>query len=188
MNGTPRPAAPRERRGTQPDPVLRIVCPPGDTERDALGRKEREAPGWRCRRSSIHRAALATSVALVLGASIGGCGGASGTSDAIPKSSPDITPPTDTSAEKAAAQTTSTSTTSTTSKGTSGAGSSSESSSGEAGKGESGGESSGGESSGESTKGGGAGGTSAEKEKASSEGGGSKAGGEASPSGGASAP
>jgi hypothetical protein len=128
---------------------------------------------------------LAAAAILLASLALLACGGASGTSDAVPKSTPNIIPPTDTTAEKAAALTTSTSTTSTKSTGTSGEGSSSESSGGE-------GEEGGGEeaSSGESASGAAneaAGGTSAgEKEKASGEG--VKGTGEANHTGGANAP
>jgi hypothetical protein len=57
------------------------------------------------------RVALAACAALLCGLTLGACGGSS-VSDAVPKSTPYITPPTNTSAEVAAAQTTSTSTTS----------------------------------------------------------------------------
>ncbi|HXW58809.1 MAG TPA: hypothetical protein VEJ23_04960, partial [Solirubrobacteraceae bacterium] len=56
------------------------------------------------------RVALIAALAL-MGAGLSACGGASSSSDAVPKSTPEITPPTDTSAEKAAGQTTSTATT-----------------------------------------------------------------------------
>ena len=59
------------------------------------------------------RVAIAASVVLLCSVSLTACGGGSNVSDAVPKSTPDIIPPTDTSAEKAAVQTTSTSTTST---------------------------------------------------------------------------
>ena len=51
---------------------------------------------------------------LLCSVGLAACGGGGNVSDAVPKSTPEITPPTDTSAEKAAVQTTSTSTTSTT--------------------------------------------------------------------------
>ena len=90
-------------------PVVRPARPEGPQRlphlRPAHGTAGREdararllaASRWRC---SCWRSALSA------------CGGSS-VSDAVPKSTPEITPPTDTSAEKAAAQTTSTSTTST---------------------------------------------------------------------------
>jgi hypothetical protein len=132
------------------------------------------------------RAAIAASILLLCSVGLGACGGGSSVSDTVPKSTPDITPPTDTSAEKAAVQTTSTSTTSTakSSEGTS-TGSGEESSSSEEAASSGGSESGASESNGES-----AGGTSA--------GGTAKTGGEAAketpkesaatPSGGASAP
>ena len=58
------------------------------------------------------RIALAVCTALLSGFALGACGSSS-VSDAVPKSTPDIVPPNDTSAEKAAIQTTSTSTTKT---------------------------------------------------------------------------
>ena len=133
------------------------------------------------RGGSLRASALALALALLLGAvTLAACGGGSSASDAVPKSTPEITPPNDTSAEKAAAQTTSTSTTST-SKTTTTKG---ESSANESGGNEateeptSGGSSSGAsEESKEATP---SGGSSAEKEKESAAG--------ASPSGGASAP
>ena len=64
-------------------------------------------------RSLSARAAVVALALLLAGGTLGACGGGSSVSDAVPKSTPDITPPNDTSAEKAAAQTTSTSTTST---------------------------------------------------------------------------
>ena len=65
-------------------------------------------------RAARSRLALARAVARrrVLAGAAPACGGSS-VSDAVPKSTPDITPPNDTSAEKAAVQTTSTSTTTT---------------------------------------------------------------------------
>src|SRR5271165_247431 len=87
--------------------------------------------------ASIGRAAAVASIVLLAGSTFAACGGASASSDAVPKSTPDIIPPTDTSAEKASAQTTSTSTAS---KGASGTTSSA---------GSSGAESTGSESSGE---------------------------------------
>jgi hypothetical protein len=133
------------------------------------------------------RAAIAASILLLCSVGLGACGGGSSVSDTVPKSTPDITPPTDTSAEKAAVQTTSTSSTSTTksSEGTS-TGSGEEPSSSEEAASSGGSESGASESNGES-----AGGTSAA-------GGTAKTGGEAAketpkesaatPSGGASAP
>jgi hypothetical protein len=128
------------------------------------------------------RAAIAASIVLLCSVSLAACGGGSNVSDAVPKSTPDITPPTDTSAEKAAVQTTSTSTTSTakSSEGTSTAageessGEASPSGGSESGPSESNGEAAGGTSAGESSKS--SGGASASKESA------------ATPSGGASAP
>ncbi len=132
--------------------------------------------------ASIGRAAAVASIALLAGSTFAACGGSSVSSDAVPKSTPDIIPPTDTSAEKASAPTTSTSTTS---KGASGATSSTGASSEEASSGESSGEPSSSESSSGSAGGGAAGGTAAEKEKASEP---TKGTGEASPTGGANAP
>ena len=161
MNGSTRPLVSRDHRGTQPVGLGRRTWP----------------------RSSTGRPTLAAFAVLSVSLTLAACGGGSSVSDVTPKSTPDITPPTDTTAEKAAVQTTSTSTTSTTSTSTPGEGSSSESSSGETSKSEAG-ESSSGES---SSKSGAAGGTSVEeKEKASGES--SKGTGESSPSGGASAP
>jgi len=137
------------------------------------------------RLSSARLAAIA-SVMLFASLTLVACGGGSSTSDVVPKSTPDIIPPTNTSAEKASAQTTSTSTTS---KGATGTGSSSGSTGEEAAGSESSGEPSSSEGASGSATGGPAGGTSAgEKEKAASTEGSSKAGSEASPSGGASAP
>jgi hypothetical protein len=128
------------------------------------------------------RVALAVSLVLLCAISLGACGGGSSVSDVVPKSTPDITPPSDTSAEKASVQSTSTSTTSTTP-----AGKSSEGSSGEETK-------EGGEASS------GAGSPSGESESSKSEAGGTSAGGsakeesatkgeaKASPTGGAGAP
>jgi hypothetical protein len=59
------------------------------------------------------RALLATGLVLLCPVGLAACGGGSNASDAVPKSTPEIIPPTDTSAEKAAVQTTSTATTST---------------------------------------------------------------------------
>jgi hypothetical protein len=61
-------------------------------------------------RSAHARIALSVLAALLSSAALAACGGSS-VSDAVPKSTPDITPPTNTSAEKAAIQTTSTTTT-----------------------------------------------------------------------------
>ncbi|MCW3067601.1 MAG: hypothetical protein JWL67_226, partial [Solirubrobacterales bacterium] len=66
----------------------------------------------RRRRPETVRALAAACVALLAGGTLGACGSSS-VSEPLPKSTPDITPPSDTSAEKAAAQTTSTSTTAT---------------------------------------------------------------------------
>jgi len=119
--------------------------------------------------------------ALLAGVMLGGCGGGNTAADVVPKSTPNITPPTDTSAEKAAAQKTSTSATGATGT-TSTTGAASSESSGEGSSSESGGEA----SSEKPAEGGPAGGTEAEKEKAAPTE--SKGTGEASPSGGASAP
>lgn len=55
----------------------------------------------------------AAGLALACGTGLGACGGSSNISDAIPKSTPEITPPTNTSIERQATQTTSTSAVST---------------------------------------------------------------------------
>jgi hypothetical protein len=70
-------------------------------------------------RSTHVRIALAALAALLSGVALAACGGSS-VSDAVPKSTPDITPPANTSAEKAAVQTTSTTTTATKSTPTTG--------------------------------------------------------------------
>jgi hypothetical protein len=117
---------------------------------------------------------------LLAGTMLAGCGGGNTAADVVPKSTPNIIPPTDTSAEKAAAQKTSTS--STGAKGTTRptgetasesetAGGSSEEASSEKSS---------------TPEGGAAGGTEAEKEKAAPTE--SKGTGEASPTGGANAP
>jgi hypothetical protein len=159
---------------------------PADGADDASGRKAlrsaevviapipRSAP-----LKAVRRPAALLAMLLLAGFALGGCGG-SKVSDPLPKSTPDITPPNDTSIEKAAGQTTSTSTTATKSTSTTGEGSSE---SGSEGSKEGGEESSSGGSAGAG------GGTAAEKEK--TEGttkGGSEAGGGSSPTGGASAP
>jgi hypothetical protein len=131
-------------------------------------------------RPASRRPALLAAL-VVLGAFVlGGCGGSS-VSDAVPKSTPDITPPTDTSIEKAAVQTTSTSTTAT------GTGTTGEPAK-EGGTGETpkeGGE----EAAKEGAASGAGGGTAAEKEKSTEASkGGSEAAGGGSPTGGASAP
>jgi hypothetical protein len=147
--------------------------------RSAHGTPERpEASRVRIRRAALP--ALLAGMALLSGAALAACGGTS-VSDAVPKSTPDITPPTDTSAEKAAVQTTSTSTTSTKTTSTTGEGTStSEGGTGEAAK----------EPSKEaSSEVGAAGGAAAEKEKEKAPSSESSKGGEpASPTGGASAP
>jgi hypothetical protein len=123
------------------------------------------------------RVALAACLALLCGLGLSACGGAS-VSDPVPKSTPDITPPTDTSAEKASIQTTSTSTTA--SKTTT---STSEAESSEAS------ETPSEESSGTAGQGTAAGGTAAEeKEKAAGKEGTKESEAESSPTGGASAP
>ena len=74
----------------------------------APGRAAHVSGGWpRLRR------ALAGCAAVMSATVLAACGGSS-VSDAVPKSTPEITPPTNTAAEKAAVQTTSTSATSTT--------------------------------------------------------------------------
>ena len=83
------------------------------------------------------RIALAVCTALLSGFALGACGSSS-VSDAVPKSTPDILPPNDTSAEKAAVQTTSTSTTTTKTKTSTGE-SETESPEGETSSGETGG-------------------------------------------------
>jgi hypothetical protein len=133
-------------------------------------------------RAFTTRTALALSVALLAGLTLSACGGGSHTSDVVPKSTPDIVPPADNSAEKAAGQTTSTSTSATGAKGATGEASEASSESGS----ESSEESSSKEASSEGTGGGAAGGTSAEKEKAPTEN--SKGTAEPSPTGGANAP
>ncbi len=135
---------------------------------------------------SRHSPQLAILLAVMLFASLtlAACGGGSDSAEAVPKSTPDIIPPTNTSAEKASAQTTSTSTTSKGATGTGSTGSTGEEGSGS----ESSGEPSSSEGSSESPSGGAAGGTSAgEKEKAASKEA-TKGESQASPSGGASAP
>jgi cytoskeletal protein RodZ len=151
------------------------------------GSPENSAQLRRSPRLLSGRGALVACAVLLAGATLSACGGAGNTSDQVPKSTPDIIPPTDTSAEKASAQTTSTATKATKSTSTSSEGSSSSGSTGEAEKRESGGESAGTGGSSGSSSAGSAGGTSAEKEKAASGEGGSKAGGEGS-AGGAAAP
>ena len=116
-------------------------------------------------------AALACSVALAA------CGG-SNVSDAVPKSTPDIIPPNDTSAEKAAVQTTSTSTSTTKSKTTSTSESPEAEGEGETPEGETGGSAS------EGTASGGTGNEEKEPEKAPAK----TEEGTSSPTGGASAP
>src|SRR5436190_3329606 len=131
---------------------------------------------------AVGRAAPAAAIAaLALGAlGIAGCGGSKKVSEEVPKSTPDITPPNDTRAERAAAQ--ATSTTSKTTKSTAREASSSGEESSEGGSEESSSSSS--SSSGEGE----AGGASSEKEAASGEGGGSKSSAGSSPTGGAGAP
>ena len=75
-------------------------------------RARRRAPRPTRPRGRQARVLLACA-ALLCPLALGACGGAGNVSDSVPKRTPDITPPTDTSAEKAAAQTTSTSATST---------------------------------------------------------------------------
>lgn len=89
------------------------------------------ADARRSRPRSTHvRIALAALAALLSGAALAACGGSS-VSDAVPKSTPDITPPANTSAEKAAVQTTSTTTTATGTKSTATTGTTGESPAGE---------------------------------------------------------
>src|ERR1700760_3178094 len=135
---------------------------------------------WNAGGRSLSARAVVVALALLLAAgTLGACGGGSSPSDAVPKSTPDITAPNDTSAEQAAAQTTSTSTTKTKT-------STSESQANESGgneateEPESGGSSSG---AGEETATP-SGGASAEKEESASE----KSAAGSSPTGGAGAP
>jgi hypothetical protein len=151
------------------------------------------APSAHPTRLPSARVALATGILLMCTTGLSACGGGSNVSEAVPKSTPDIIPPTDTSAEKAAVQSTSTSTTGTTSTGKSGE--SSSSSEEEAKTGEetssSGSSPSGASESSESAGGTSAGGTAKSGgEETAKTGGGSAAGSEspATPSGGASAP
>jgi hypothetical protein len=136
---------------------------------------------WIAGGRSLSARAVVVALALLLAAgTLGACGGGSSPSDAVPKSTPDITAPNDTSAEQAAAQTTSTSTTTKTKTSTS------ESQANESGgneateEPESGGSSSG---AGEETATP-SGGASAEKEESPSE----KSAAGSSPTGGAGAP
>jgi hypothetical protein len=128
------------------------------------------------------RALLATGAILLCPVGLAACGGGGNASDAIPKSTPEIIPPTDTSAEKASVQTTSTSTTST-AKSSEGS-SSEEAASSEAESSSAGSESGASESSAAT------GGASSETAKNGGAESATKAGGEsaATPSGGASAP
>lgn len=123
------------------------------------------------------RRALATLAGLLCTVLIAACGGSS-VSDAVPKSTPDITPPTDTSAEKAALQTTSTSTTATKPKT-----STSESSGSEAE-----GETPEGETGGSASEGTASGGTGSEEKKPEEKAAAKTEEGASSPTGGASAP
>src|SRR4051794_18052627 len=102
------------------------------------------------------RLAAILSAALLCVLALSACGGSS-VSDPVPKSTPDIVPPNDTSAEKAAAATTSTTAAKTTKTSTSGESSESESGEGETPEEESGGTASEGTASG---------GTGEEEEKA----------------------
>lgn len=122
------------------------------------------------------RHALAVLAALLCSAALAACGGSS-VSDKVPKSTPDLTPPADTSAEKAAVQTTSTSTTTTKSKTGSTSESTASESEGETPEGETGGSAS------EGTASGGTGSEEKATEKESA-----KEEGNSSPTGGASAP
>src|SRR6185437_7165644 len=124
------------------------------------------------------RLAAIFSAALLCVLAISACGGSS-VSDQVPKSTPDIVPPNDTSAEKAASATTSTTATKTTKTSTTGESSESEASEGETPEEESGGTAS------EETTAGGTGGT--EEEKAPEKSSGTEEGA-SSPTGGASAP
>ena len=123
------------------------------------------------------RIALAVCTALLSGVALGACGSSS-VSDAVPKSTPDILPPNDTSAEKAAVQTTSTSTTKTKTKTSTGESSETESSEGETPSSETGGSAS------EETASGGTGGEEKAPEKSAK----TEEPGNSSPTGGASAP
>jgi eukaryotic-like serine/threonine-protein kinase len=122
----------------------------------------------RPRRPLGTRAALGGCLLLLGTGALAGCGSGSSASDAVPKSTPEITPPTDTSAERAAVQTTSTTTTSTGSTGSTSEGSAAPSG-GEAGKGESGEEAKTGGSAAGGTAGGTAGGAAPEEKPASAE-------------------
>ncbi len=143
--------------------------------RSAHGAAERSA-GWLV----IARVCIALVLALAGASALAGCGGGSGNADVVPKSTPDITPPADTSAERSALQTTSTSTNAT--KSTTSSTSTSSEAGGEGSSSAGGEESS--SASGEGTASGGA--TAEEKEKSSSSGEKSAAG--SSPTGGAGAP
>ena len=122
--------------------------------------------------------ALALAGVLLLSVTVTACGGSSASSDAVPKSTPEIVPPANTSAEKSAAHTTSTTTTSTAATGSTGETSGAESTGGEAAKSETGGESAG---SGAGGGGSAAGGTAAEKEKPAAEKGGKEGAGARAP-------
>jgi hypothetical protein len=122
------------------------------------------------------RLALALCTALLSGLALAACG-SSTVSDAVPKSTPDLIPPTDTRAEKAAVQTTSTSTTST--KTATSESSESESGAGETPSSETGGSASEGTASG---------GTGSEEKEAKETPKTEESAGNSSPTGGASAP
>ena len=124
------------------------------------------------------RLATIASAALLCAFGLAACGG-SKVSDPVPKSTPDITPPNDTSAEKAAASTTSTSATKTTKTSTTGESSESEKTEGETPESESGGTASEGTASG---------GTGSEEKEAAPEKSSKTEEGTSSPTGGASAP
>jgi hypothetical protein len=161
---------------------------PADGADDASGRKALRSPEVviariprSARLKAVRRPAALLAMLLLTGFALGGCGG-SKVSDPLPKSTPDITPPNDTSIEKAAGQTTSTSTSTSATKSTSTTGEGSSESGSEGSK-------EGGEESSSGGSAGAGGGTAGEKEK--TEGttkGGSEAGGGSSPTGGASAP
>ncbi len=122
---------------------------------------ERSAPTTATRRSSGARVAVAACLGVLAAVGLQACGGGS-VSEAVPKSTPHIVPPNNTSAEKAALSTTATSTTATTTTGTTST--SSESSSGS----ESSGSESSGSSGGTSEAGSSGGSAASESEKAAS--------------------
>lgn len=114
------------------------------------------------RRPAPARVAMCACLVVLGGLGLQACGGGS-VSESVPKSTPNIVPPSDTSAEKAALSTTSTSTTSTSKTSTSGGETTSTGSSSES----AGSESSEAPSSGGTSEAGSSGGSSAGSEKAS---------------------